>query len=170
MNVLSLKRMVALWSCKRCGECCRHLVGRKFGMALLPEEKQRLEVLAQRRGVNLDLAPLTWNGYAVTLYQFTKPVCPFLDKHGRCSIYRWRPLACRMYPLHPYGVSDCVALTQLQRRGFMVQFPPQLKQAAVKYMQLVVPRIKGCVKRYNLNHGWEKPYPFTFKSTYGPVR
>jgi Fe-S-cluster containining protein len=137
-------------------------------MALLPEEKQRLEVLAKRRGLSLDLAPLTWNGFTTTLYQFAKPVCPFLD-NDRCTIYQWRPLACRMFPLHPYGVSHCTALYALQKRGFQVDFPPQLKQAALRYMRLVVPRIKTCVRRYNLNRGWETPYPFTFRSTYGNV-
>jgi len=159
-------RMVALWRCLRCSECCRHMVGRRFGLALLPEEAERFRVLASQRGVSLDLRPLTWNGYRVTLYQFAESVCPFLTRDG-CSIYGWRPLACRMYPLHPYGVSDCTFIDRMQRRGFQVVFPPQIENAANTYLRTVIPRIKEASHRYNLNHGWEPNKPFTFKSTYG---
>ncbi|MCD6528760.1 YkgJ family cysteine cluster protein [Candidatus Bathyarchaeota archaeon] len=157
-------RQIALWRCIRCGECCRHMVGKKFGMALLPEEAKRLKVLASRRGVSLHLKPLTWNGFKVTLYQFAEPVCPFLTRNG-CSIYRWRPLACKMYPLHPYGVSDCTFMDRMQRRGFHVIFPPQLEAAGKRYIRLVVPRIKEATYRYNLNRGWESNTCFTFKPT-----
>jgi len=161
-------KQIALWRCLRCGECCRHLVGRKFGLALLPEEARRLKVLASRRGVSLDLRPLTWNGFKVTLYQFAKPVCPFLSRDG-CSIYRWRPLACRMYPLHPYGISDCKFIDQMQRRGFRIVFPPQLRSAADRYFRVVTPLIRQASLRYNLNTGWEPNKPFTFNSTYGSI-
>jgi len=147
------------------------LVGQKFGMALLPEEKKRLEILGERRGVKPHILPLTWNGFKVTLYQFADEKCPFLAKDGTCSIYRWRPLACRMYPLHPYGVADCTMLDRLQRRGFQVVFPPQLEVAAKKFAVLVIPRIKNAVKRYNLNRGWEDTYPlhFKYRLTYGRI-
>ena len=62
-------------------------------------------------------------------------------------------------------------LDRLQRRGFQVMFPPQLENAAKQYMVTVVPLIKEAVKRYNLNRGWEDPYPLHFKHrlTYGRV-
>ena len=170
MRLLTLN-VPAYWKCLRCGECCRNLVGRRFGMAITPQEKQRLEILARRRGINVHFAPLTWNGYKITLYQFTQKICPFLDQNtNRCKIYPWRPLACKMYPLHPYGVSDCTALDRLQRRGFKVIFPPQLQNAAIKYLQTVVPLIRGAVKRYSLSFGWEPNQPFMFKSTYGSLK
>jgi len=160
----------ALWRCLQCGECCRHLVGQKFGMAVTPEEKRRLEILGGRRGVSPHFLPLTWNGYKVTLYQFADKVCPFL-RNNRCSIYEWRPLACRMYPVHPYGVSECTMLNRLQRRGFQVLFPPQVEAAGKKYAATVIPLIRTALKRYSLNRGWEEPYPlhFKYRLTYGRV-
>jgi len=163
-------RQIALWRCLQCGECCRHLVGQRFGMAITPEEKRRLEILARRRGINVNFLPLTWNGFKVTLYQFADEVCPFL-KNNRCSIYKWKPLACCMYPVHPYGVSECTMLNQLQRRGFKVMFPPQIEIAGKKYAVTVIPLLKTALKRYNLNRGWEDPYPlhFKYRLTYGRV-
>jgi len=163
-------KLPALWRCIQCGECCRHLVGQKFGMAVTPEEKRRLETLARRRGVNVHFMPLTWNGFKVTLYQFADKVCPFL-RNNRCSIYQWRPLACRMYPVHPYGVSECTMLNRLQRRGFQIIFPPQVDAAGRQYAVTVIPLIRDAVKRYNLNRGWESPYPLHFKTrlTYGRI-
>jgi len=163
-------RQIALWRCLQCGECCRHLVGQKFGMAITPEEKRRLEVLGRRRGVTPHFLPLTWNGQKVTLYQFADEICPFL-KNNRCSIYEWRPLACCMYPVHPYGVSECTMLNRLQRRGFQIIFPPQIEAAGKKYAATVTPLIRTAVKRYNLKGGWEDPYPlhFKYRLTYGRV-
>ena len=162
-------KLIAYWRCLKCGECCRHLTGRRFGLALTPLEKRRLEVLAERRSITLDLRPLTWNGYRITLYQFAQQTCPFLDKDNRCTIYRWRPLVCRMYPLHPYGVSDCTCLDRLQRRGFQVLFPPHLEAAGREYILKVTPQLKMAVERYSLNRGWEPNLPFTFRSTYGSI-
>jgi len=164
MKFTVTRSMPAMWKCIQCGECCKHLVGRRFGMAITPAEKTRLETLARRRGITVNFQPLTWNGYKVTLYQFATSICPFLDKNtNRCRIYEWRPLACKAYPLHPLGVSDCTALDQLQRRGFRVTFPPHLYVAAKKYLVSVMPLIRGAVKRYNLNRGWELNVPFQLK-------
>ena len=141
-------------------------------MAVTPEEKRRLETLARRRGINIHFLPLTWNGFSVTLYQFADKVCPFLDqKRKRCSIYQWRPLACRMYPVHPYGVSECTMLNRLQRRGFRIIFPPQIEAAGRKYAATVIPLIRTAIKRYNLTRGWESPHPLHFKTrlTYGRI-
>lgn len=162
-------RQIALWRCLRCGECCRHIVGQRFGLALLPQEAERLRALASRRSLTLDLKPLTWNGYRVTLYQFAQKACPFLTRNNRCSIYRLRPLACRIYPLHPYGISDCTYIDRMQRRGFQIAFPLQLRSTANLYLREVTPLIKGAVLRYNLNRGWEPNTRFAFNSTYGSV-
>jgi Fe-S-cluster containining protein len=148
------------------------MVGRRFGMAILPAEKTRLQILARRRGLNAQFAPLTKSAWHVTLYQFANRVCPFLDrKTSRCTIYRWRPLACKMYPLHPYGVSDCKALSQLQKRGYKIVYSPHLKVYAHRYIREVIPLIQGAEMRFNLALGrWEPNRPFTFKSTYGSVK
>lgn len=141
-------------------------------MALLPEEKKRLEILGARRGIKPNILPLTWDGFKITLYQFAEKKCPFLGGNNYCTIYQWRPLVCRMYPLHPYGVSECTYLNRLQLRGFQVVYPPSLEAAAKKYTMLVVPRIKAAVKRYNLNSGWEpanRPLHFKYRLTYGRI-
>ena len=139
-------------------------------MAVTPEEKRRLEILARHRGIKVHFLPLTWNGFRVTLYQFADKVCPFL-RNNRCSIYQHRPLACRMYPLHPYGISECTMLDRLQRRGFQVVFPPQVEAAGKEYAATVIPLIRAAVKRYSLDRGWEDPYPLRFKHrlTYGRI-
>ena len=165
-------KQIALWRCIQCGECCRHLVGQKFGMAVTPDEKRCLETLARRRGINVHFLPLTWNGFKVTLYQFADKVCPFLDRNrNRCGIYQWRPLACRMYPVHPYGVSECTMLDRLQRRGFQIIFPPQVEAAGREYARKIIPLIRTAIKRYDLNRGWEDPSPlhFKYRLTYGRV-
>ncbi|RLI02061.1 hypothetical protein DRO38_04390, partial [Candidatus Bathyarchaeota archaeon] len=110
--------------------------------------------------------------FKVTLYQFADKVCPFLDRNrNRCSIYQWRPLACRMYPVHPYGVSECTMLDRLQRRGFQIIFPPQVEAAGREYSRKIIPLIRTAIKRYDLNHGWEDPSPlhFKYRLTYGRV-
>jgi len=171
MRFLTVK-MPAIWRCRMCGECCRHMVGRKFGMAILPSEKNRLEILAKRRGINVQFAPLTKSGFRVTLYQFTREICPFLDrKTNRCKIYKWRPLACKMYPLHPYGIGECKAVNMLQKRGYRIIFPSTLKASAYQYIREVVPLLREAQYRFNLALGkWEPNKPFVFRSTYGSVR
>jgi Fe-S-cluster containining protein len=148
------------------------MVGRKFGMAILPAEKTRLEILARRRGLNAHFAPLAKSAWHVTLYQFADAVCPFLDrKTNKCTIYRWRPLACKMYPLHPYGVCDCKALSILQKRGYRIMWPPSVKANAHRFIREVIPLIRGAEMWFNLALGkWELNRPFTFRSTYGSVK
>jgi Fe-S-cluster containining protein len=150
----------------RCGECCRHLVGRKFGAAITPQEKQRLEILASRRAVNAEFLPLTTNGFTVTLWQFAQEKCPFLENNGNCMIYEWRPLLCKMYPLHPQGVGECPSLKQLQSRGYRIQWPPAMVSCGRQYIALVMPKIRGALKRYNLALGkWEWNRPFQVSSS-----
>jgi Fe-S-cluster containining protein len=158
--------MFALFRCLECGECCRHLVGKRFGAALTPQEKQRLEILASRRCVNARFEPLTTNGYVVTTWQFADEVCPFLEEN-RCKIYEWRPLLCKMYPLHPFGIGQCTMVEQAGKRGFQVVYPPQMQQAGREYVRKLVPLVKAGLKRYNLALGkWELNLPYQIKNPY----
>ena len=151
---------LALWHCIRCGECCKNMVGRKFGAAITPQEKQRLEILASRRCIRPHFAPLTSNGFGVTLWQFVDEICPFLDKKtNQCMVYQWRPLLCKMYPLHAQGVGRCSSLSSMQRRGFRVVWPPGMLNSGKEYVATVLRSIKGASKRYNLALGkWERNY------------
>jgi len=74
-------------------------------MAITLDEYRRLNRIAHARGIRFEVQPLTYGVMSPTLYQMTSEVCPFLDnKTNQCSIYRWRPTVCRMFPLHPYGI------------------------------------------------------------------
>jgi len=151
-----MPNLVALWHCLNCGECCRTLLGRRFGMPIFPQEKKRLELLAQKNARHISILPLTldWLGN-VTLYQIVEEKCPFLDSRNRCEIYRHRPLLCRAFPLHSRGVGNCKAVENLVRRGFEVQYPVNLKEAGTLLAATMDPLLKLAHKRYNLNHGWE---------------
>ena len=156
--------MFAWFRCEECGECCKHLVGKRFGGAIMPAEKERLELLASRRCVSTHFMPLTRVGNKVTTWQFADEVCPFLE-NNRCKIYEWRPLLCRMYPLHPFGIGECTALKHLTKRRFHVLYPPQMKLAGQEYVRKVMPLIKRAFIRYNLALGkWEFNMPYQVRS------
>lgn len=91
----------------------------KIGVLILPEEKERIELLAKQHSVRASILPRigvsdTDDGPdKVLAYQLMgrEPngnTCPFLDTEGgeksphggyKCRIYHERPLACRAYPL-----------------------------------------------------------------------
>ena len=103
-----------------CSDCCiyrEYYPSKEFGkigVLLLPEEKVRIEKLAQDRGVSVSILPRL----AVSQKKLKRIIayqmmgidngdwCPFLDAdrkspHGghACSIYDVRPLACSAYPV-----------------------------------------------------------------------
>jgi len=150
--------------CLKCGECCKHLAGRRFGMVLTPAEYRRLNRLARLHGTRLDAVPLVGGVIGARLYQMTHDVCPFLDRRrNRCKIYEQRPIVCRMFPLHPAGLMSCTALTQLTRLGLPVEFPADMKRAATEYLLTVHPIIKGADLVYSLDNGWKPKNWYTFK-------
>ncbi|MCJ7423575.1 YkgJ family cysteine cluster protein [Candidatus Bathyarchaeota archaeon] len=151
-----MQKFSKYWRCLSCGECCKNLVGKKFGAAVTGREKQRLEILASRRAVNMHLVPLASNGFSVTLWQFAESVCPFLDKAtNQCKIYEWRPALCRAFPLMPSGLGECESLRQDSNR-YKIMWPPGQLAHGKAYFTTVLPLLRSARKVYNLNLGrWE---------------
>ncbi len=109
-----------------CSQCCierEYYPSKKFGkigVLILPEEKDRIEKLAIKNGIEIKILPRIGISYdknlkptKVLAYQLMGTekngnTCPFLDidsgkksPHGGfpCKIYNERPLACSAYPL-----------------------------------------------------------------------
>ena len=109
-----------------CSQCCierEYFPTKKFGkigVLILPEEKERIEKLAESFGIEILILPRigiskekNQNSIQILAYQMmglenNGNICPFLDTnsdtkspHGGypCKIYQERPLACRAYPL-----------------------------------------------------------------------
>jgi len=78
--------------CKNCSiNCCR-----RFYAVLLPEEAARLSKVVEVFKVSTKYGDV----YAVGARD-GKP-CPALTADGRCSIYKIRPVDCRMWPVMVY--------------------------------------------------------------------
>ena len=111
---------------EECSQCCierEYYPSKKFGkigVLLLPKEKQRIEELALKNGLdvkivprigtsrNEDAGPTKVLAYQMMGLEQNGNTCPFLDTdsgakspHGGfpCKIYDKRPLACTAYPL-----------------------------------------------------------------------
>ena len=109
-----------------CSQCCTEreyypsIEFGKIGVLILPEERERIEGLAARMGIDIRILPrvgVSREGERgpekVLAYQLMGTedngnTCPFLDTGGAarsphgglaCRIYRQRPLACAAYPL-----------------------------------------------------------------------
>jgi Fe-S-cluster containining protein len=109
-----------------CAQCCierEYYPSKKFGkigVLVLPEEKERIEKLAIKNGMEIkilprigisekkDLTPTKILAYQLMGSEKNGNTCPFLDlesgeksPHGGlpCKIYKERPLACSAYPL-----------------------------------------------------------------------
>ena len=120
------------FSCvENCSKCCierEYYPSKKFGkigVMILPDEKQKIELLAEQHGIKITILPRIGiskeknvKPEQVLAYQLMgrEPngnTCPFLDTennerspHGgyKCKIYKDRPLACKAFPLiesHP---------------------------------------------------------------------
>jgi len=154
LTAFSLLKLKRCWSCERCGECCRNVFGKRFGAGVTSQEKQRLEVLARKRGVNVHFAPLARNiAGLITLFQFADQVCPFLDKaRNSCKIYEYRPLLCWAYPLMPYGVGECSGFRHLKDH-FTVVYPELQVAMGQEYIQKVAPLFTGAFSFYSMNTG-----------------
>lgn len=115
------------FSCiENCSKCCierEYYPSKKFGkigVLILPDEKQKIEFLAEKHGLRATILPRigisrqeTAKPEQVLAYQLMgrEPngnTCPFLDTesnerspHGgyKCKIYKDRPLACKAFPL-----------------------------------------------------------------------
>lgn len=109
-----------------CSQCCierEYYPSKRFGkigVLILPEEKERIEALANDLDINVmilprigttrnqDAEPDTVIAYQMMGIEKNGNTCPFLDTksdkrspHGgfTCKIYEKRPLACRAYPV-----------------------------------------------------------------------
>ena len=109
-----------------CSQCCierEYYPSKKFGkigVLILPEEKERIEELAKKNGLEISILPRIGisddksnKPEKIIAYQMMGKeengnTCPFLDTesgkkspHGGfpCKIYENRPLACRAYPV-----------------------------------------------------------------------
>jgi uncharacterized protein len=109
-----------------CSKCCIEreyypaIKFGKIGVLILPDEKPKIELLAKKHGLKVNILPRigtskqkTDKPEQVLAYQLMgrEPngnTCPFLDTesserspHGgyKCKIYQDRPTACRAYPL-----------------------------------------------------------------------
>lgn len=110
-----------------CSDCCinrEYFPSKEFGkigVLLLPNEKKKIEHLAETRKVNIKILPRIGVGMndkdggpeSILVYQLMGRerdgnICPFLDTDGaersphggaRCTIYDERPAACKAYPL-----------------------------------------------------------------------
>ncbi len=108
---------------KDCSQCCidrEYYPSKKFGkigVLILPEEKQKIESLAESLSMHVeiiprigvsddDLGPSKVIAYQMIGRDQNGNTCPFLDMNAKsphggfaCKIYTQRPLACRAYPL-----------------------------------------------------------------------
>jgi len=109
-----------------CAQCCierEYYPSKKFGkigVLILPEEKERIEKLAESNGLEIKIfprigiseeknsTPTKILAYQMMGIEKNGNTCPFLDTdsgkkspHGGfpCKIYNERPLACMTYPL-----------------------------------------------------------------------
>lgn len=121
-----LKKYVKFQCVEDCSQCCierEYYPNKKFGkigVLILPEEKERIEKLANINGLKIEILPRigiseTKNSsptkilaYQLMGSESNGNTCPFLDTnsgnkspHGGlpCKIYKERPLACMAYPL-----------------------------------------------------------------------
>ena len=111
---------------KDCSQCCierEYYPSKKFGkigVLILPEEKERIEKMAEEKRLKIEILPRIGISkerntlpekilaYQLMGYEKNGNTCPFLDTSGvdksphggfPCKIYKERPLACMAYPL-----------------------------------------------------------------------
>ena len=121
-----MKKNVEFECIKDCSQCCverEYYPSKKFGkigVLILPEEKERIEGLAEKNGLAIKILPRVGiskekssTPEKILAYQLMGSekngnTCPFLDTEGTnksphggfpCKIYKERPLACMAYPL-----------------------------------------------------------------------
>ena len=111
---------------KDCSDCCinrEYYPSKRFGkvgVLILPEEKERIEKFAEKKGLKILILPRI----GISDSEYKKPekiiayqmmgiekngnTCPFLDTESKkrsphggytCKIYENRPLACKAYPV-----------------------------------------------------------------------
>lgn len=85
-------RDIRLFSCQRCGDCCRQLGGH---VSLLPREVGLFPASAVRPLYGIKRG----HSLKIVMYELAIETCPHLGEGSTCGIYRRRPAVCRSYPL-----------------------------------------------------------------------
>lgn len=94
MKQIIRPRFVLLGTCQECGDCCRSILGsppKWVRDSFLMRIYTHYHKIAHRFTVRATTAD------GCVLFE-----CGYLQSDGRCSIYRFRPLLCRNYPLVPF--------------------------------------------------------------------
>lgn len=123
-----------IFRCQRCGDCCKNLLnfddtlGIKTGLALTPDEIGLFP--ADAISPTLGFGHLG-NGVPKRIigYQVSVDVCPHLSWEGAlasCTIYKKRPLICRMYPWMPFFIEDTMILGKCRGMPDEAEFNEQL--------------------------------------------
>jgi len=81
-----------MWSCARCGRCCRDVEGHERRVLLLDKDIERIRA-AGAEGFHEATGSEPFTGVMLK----EAGVCVFLTPQG-CAIYEDRALLCRMYP------------------------------------------------------------------------
>lgn len=104
--------VVVPFVCRRCGECCSELGA---GWTYRDIEKAA-SYLNMDSGEFLKSYLERGKTESEKFKRVTSP-CPFITSNNECSIYPYRPLACRLYPLktfHGEGTVECPAKQRLK--------------------------------------------------------
>lgn len=116
-----------MFVCRRCGICCTSIGGRfsreeskrikqafrnleclgvkllidpeRFSIPLFPDEVERLRDVSKSRGINFNPLPKLALHDLILEWDMGSRSCPFYDEKRGCTIYEYRPLACRSFPV-----------------------------------------------------------------------
>ena len=155
-----------------CSDCCiyrEYYPSKEFGkigVLLLPEEKNRMERLANERNIAVKILPRLAVGNGgperIIAYQMmgkkdNGDFCPFLDENIRsphgglaCSVYDDRPLACSAYPLIDAGKTAALD----PHCQFCRHNSPKVSLAGLSGELESLAKIKASVKAEEGQHVW----------------
>ena len=104
--------------CNCCGECCRTIVFYVGENVVRTEEQFELLKNWDKKYRNFDIAGIASDG---ALYF----KCKALKDNGKCGVYFFRSIACRMYPKHSTffftrgeGLKDCCGYNEVKEKDF----------------------------------------------------
>ena len=98
-------------SAKNCKEnCCTNLLAQNgFGLTVKEWEIPKLDSIAKERSLRINIKGVygffeeKYRYYVNLSFRIYHDTCPFLDSDKFCSIYKYRPLQCRSYPIQQSG-------------------------------------------------------------------
>jgi len=140
--VMTLRIPEVTVECRRgtvfCGRCC-------YGteMVLTLEDIERITSL----GFELQRFATLSNGFM--RLRNVDGHCIFLDPHSnRCTIYRWRPLGCRLYPLIYDPFKNKVLVDRLCPRSKMLRSRMRNLARYAEVFKALLRSAEEAVKRY----------------------